>query len=119
MSERKPSRVTIDRRQYERLPITLPVMLRYEGREISATALNLSCGGMLLDAADAELLPNTHLEVILDLSGRGRHVELEGEVIRCESLNQQSRVGVRFKNLFALGTEALQHYLAHKKRRTY
>ncbi|GEM_PF-1261833 len=99
-----------ERRRYGRLDVTLPVTIRYRGRLIPATALNLSCGGMMLDSESA-FEESGRVEVILDLSSIERDVTLRGEVVRSESAHAGARVGIRFTNLFTIGHDAVSRYL--------
>lgn len=119
MNEGKRTGVVAERRTHERLPVALPVTLRYEGRLIPATALNVSCGGMLLDASLVGFVHGSPVEVIVDLSAVERDVSLRGTIARAEILDHVTRVGIRFTNLFAVGHDALTRYLGRKKRRDH
>lgn len=106
-----------ERRRHDRYDVQLPVTIRYQGRLIPATALNLSCGGMQLDAQSLLLDRDGKVELIFDLSTLERDVAMRAEVSWCEVLDSKSRVGVRFTNLFTVGHEAVTRYIGrnHKK----
>lgn len=110
MENRKTTRVT-ERRHYDRVPLELPVTIRYRGRLIPATAHNLSCGGMLLDARGASFVEHDSLELIFDLSSLERDVTLRGEIRRIAADGPKSHIGVQFINLFSLGHEAVTRFL--------
>lgn len=114
MAEDRSNPKDADRRRHDRLPVQLPITLRYKGRLIPATALNLSCGGMMIDADSPVVDSQGKLEVIFDLSELERDVTLRGEVAWCESIDRVTRVGVRFTNLFTLGHDAVARYLRRR-----
>ena len=100
-----------ERRRHERLNVELPVTIRYNGRLIPATALNLSCGGVQLDAKNVDLEKDGKVELVVDLSAHDTDVSLRGEVAWAEVIDQKTRLGIKFTNLFAVGHEAVQRYL--------
>lgn len=104
-----------NRRRHDRVDVQLPVTLRYQGRLIPATALNLSCGGMQLDANSLLLDREGKVELIFDLSALERDVAMRAEVAWCETIDSKSRVGVCFTNLFTIGHEAVTRYLGRHK----
>lgn len=99
-----------ERREYPRLDVHLPVILRYLGRLIPATALNVSCGGMMLTADHGNVTTSAPVEVIFDLSEQERDVTLRGEIIRIAG-EGDPKVGIKFTNLYAVGHKALERYL--------
>ncbi len=105
-----------ERRRHGRLEVSLPVTMRYQGRLVPATAMNLSCGGALLDAASAVVCGDRPVELIFDLSAVERDVAIRGQVVRSESVTSKSRVGVRFINLFTSGHETIGRYIARQMR---
>ncbi|MBI4239240.1 MAG: PilZ domain-containing protein [Deltaproteobacteria bacterium] len=100
-----------ERRRHERVDIELPVTIRYKGRLIPATALNLSCGGMMLDADSPAVQEGGRVEVVVDLSALERDVSLRGEIVRREFSGSKTRIGIRFTNLFTMGHDAVVRYL--------
>ncbi|MBI4367410.1 MAG: PilZ domain-containing protein [Deltaproteobacteria bacterium] len=97
-----------DRRQYPRLAVDLPVTLRHGGRLIPATALNISCGGILLAPEAGDVTTNGPVEVVIDLSAAERDVTLRGEIVRG---SVRTGVGIRFTNLHAMGFKTIENYL--------
>lgn len=110
MENRKTTGVS-ERRHYERVPVQLPVTVRYRGRLIPATARNVSCGGMMLDTSGATFAEQDALELIFDLSALDRDITLRGEVVCSELSDTGRRVGVQFMNLFSIGHEAVTRFL--------
>lgn len=96
------------------MAVDLPLTLRYRGRLIPATALNLSCGGMLLDTEALEVDPTAPVELIFDLSTVDRDIAVRGAVVRCETLDRTTRVGIQFTNLFTVGHDAITRYLRRR-----
>lgn len=102
-------------RLHERVDVKLPVTLRFNGRLIPATALNLSCGGVMLDAEAVEAQPESGVEVVLDLGALEKDVTIRGEVAWQDTIGGNSRVGIRFTNLFTMGYDAISQYLNRLK----
>lgn len=103
-----------DRRRHQRVDVQLPVTIRFRGRLIPATAMNLSCGGVQLDTGKAILQGTEKVELVLDLSELERDIPIQGEIAWCEVLDRKSCVGIRFTNLFTLGHEAIDRYMRRK-----
>lgn len=102
-----------EKRHFKRLAVELPVTLRFGGRLIPATALNISSGGICLDVDDAELdmAGKKKVEVIIDLSQQERDVSLRGEITRIESSGEKPRVGIKFTNLYTVGHQTLEEFI--------
>lgn len=103
-----------EKRRYQRLDVKLPVILRYRGRLIPATILNLSCGGACIRADNEELDINSSVELIFDLDTEQRDVSMRGSVVHRTnppSNPQGCTAGIRFSNLFSEGHKAVQEYL--------
>ena len=101
-----------ERRRFKRLNVKLPVTLRYQGRLIPATALNISCGGICLFVKESKVTSshNKKVEVVMDLSQKERDVSIRGEVIRMETGNQ-SKISIKFTNLYTVGHQTLENYI--------
>ena len=99
-----------ERRDFPRLEVQLPVTLRYAGRLIPATTLNISCGGMLLTTEGSNVTTNAPVEVIFDLSATQRDLTLRGDIVRIAA-EQVPQVGIRFTNFYAAGYQALERYI--------
>lgn len=105
---------THDQRHFPRLDIRLPVTLRYCGRLIPATTLNVSCGGMLLITEPGDITSNAPVEVIFDLPNNERDVTMRGEIVRIGG-NVEPEVGIRFTNLYTLGYHALERFVKSRQ----
>lgn len=103
-----------ERREYPRINVDLPIVLRYRGRLIPATALNVSCGGMLLTTEVHDVTTNAPVEIIFDLSNMERDVTLRGEIVRIGA-SERSTVGVHFTNVYAIGHRTLERFLKRHK----
>lgn len=101
-----------EKRRFKRLNVELPVTLRFGGRLIPATTLNVSCGGVCLDveAEDIDLKGSGKVEVIIDLSQEDRDVSLRGEITRIEG-SPGSKVGIKFTNLYTVGHQTLERFI--------
>lgn len=104
-----------ERRTSLRIDVRLPVTLRYCGRLIPATALNISCGGMLLATTPGDVTTNAPVEVILDLSDAERDLTVRGEVIRISSPDTP-QIGVQFTNFYALGYQTIERFVRGRAR---
>ena len=103
----------MERRRFKRLPVSLPVTLRYRGRLIPATALNISCGGMCLSTESSEIVGDDAIEVILDLSLAELDVSVRGKIIRIDA-GINKKVGVQFTSLYSIGHQAIEKYIQRK-----
>jgi len=100
----------MERRRFKRLPVNLPVTLRYRGRLIPATALNISCGGICLSTDSPELVGDDAIEVILDLSLAEVDVSIRGRIVRIDA-GTNKKVGIHFTNLYSIGHQAVEKYI--------
>jgi hypothetical protein len=97
----------LEKRRYQRLAVKLPVTLRYRGRLIPATMLNLSCGGACIQTSEANLDFETPVEIVFDLDEKQRDISMRGNIVH----QGEEKAGVRFSNLFSDGHKAVQEYL--------
>ena len=104
-------RIMEEKRRHKRLNISLPVILRHEGRIIPATALNISCGGMFIRAEQAGLKGEGPVEVIFDLTEGEKDVSMRGNITHSEGSAGHTDLGVQFTNLFSLAHKAIERYL--------
>ncbi len=105
-------RETMDeRRRHKRLNISLPVILRYRGRIIPATALNISCGGMFIRAEQPSHKGDGPVEVIFDLTEGEKDVSMRGNITRTEDSTGHTDLGVQFTNLFSMAHKAIERHL--------
>ena len=105
----------LEKRRYQRLPVKLPVTLRYMGRLIPATMLNLSCGGACIKTDGLDLGVESNVEIIFDLNPDSHDVSMRGKIVHSgkspeEDLDSNT-TGIRFSNLFSDGHKAVQEYL--------
>jgi len=104
----------LEKRRYQRLDVSLPVTLRYRGRLIPATMLNLSCGGACIRTTQSDLDIDSSIEIIFDLNSEAKDVSMRGAVVHSSIPGQEpedSTAGIRFSNLFSDGHKAIQEYL--------
>ena len=100
----------MEKRRHQRIPMDLPVTVRYKGKLIPATALNVSCGGMYLETEAEGLSENSVVEVTFDLNGDTRDVSLCGVISRVEHVSSPL-FGVQFASPFSPGHKILREYL--------
>ncbi|MBI4126561.1 MAG: PilZ domain-containing protein [Deltaproteobacteria bacterium] len=100
----------LERRRSPRLALELPVTLRHGGRFIPATALNMSNGGMLIQADDQNVTTQAPVEIVFDLDPTHRDVALRGNILRVESQS----LGIQFTNTFSESYRMLQEFLRNK-----
>lgn len=101
-----------EKRRFKRLDVDLPVTLRFAGRLIPATTLNISCGGacLNLESDNIDLSDNNNVEVIIDISQKDRDISIRGEITRIED-GERSRLGVKFTNLYTVGHQTLEEFI--------
>lgn len=97
----------IDRRRSPRIALELPVTLRHGGRFIPATALNMSNGGMLVQASDQQVNLTAPVEIVFDLDATHRDVALRGSILRADATS----FGIQFTNTFSESHRMLQEFL--------
>lgn len=101
----------MERRRYPRLAVDLPVTMRYKGRLIPATMLNVSCGGMHIRTEGENIAGCASIEVVFDLPDRKKDVSVLGQIIRMESQKKTTKLGVRFSNLYSMSHKTLQEFI--------
>lgn len=101
----------VDRRQFPRLDVDLPVILRHNGRLIPATALNISCGGMFLSTENPNITESGNVEVIFDLATGERDVSMRGTIVRVETGRKTQKLAVKFTNLYTVGHQILERFI--------
>lgn len=107
-------KVTIERRQHKRLPVNLPVTLRYKGSLIPATALNISCGGVCLSTDNPDVVGGGDVEIVMDLSREEPDVSVRGKIVRINP-GTQKKVGIQFTNLFSIGHKAIEKFIQRNR----
>ncbi len=104
----------LEKRRYQRLRVKLPVTLRYQGRLIPATMLNLSCGGACIKADEINLDADSSVEIVFDIDAEQRDISMRGTIVHSKDMPENSRgctAGVRFSNLFSEGHRTIQEFL--------
>ncbi len=100
----------VEKRQFPRLDVDLPVVLRHNGHLIPATALNISCGGMCLRTDNPEIINNGNVEVIFDLATGEKDVSVRGKIVRLEK-DEETEMGIQFINLYSAGHQVLERFI--------
>lgn len=98
-----------ERRNYQRVDVDLEVSLTIEGKPVSASASNLSCGGLFLPMEKPVLQENSDLEMILHLPDRERPVKVLGKVNRVGK-----GMAVQFKGLYDENIMAIDRFVKNK-----
>lgn len=104
-----------EKRQFKRTYVNLPVTLRYNGRLIPATTLNVSSGGVCLSLEEDEIFYSNRnrVEVIIDIDKEDRDVSFRGELTRIEA-GVHPKVGIKFNNGPAAGSKNLSNIVDKK-----
>ncbi len=103
-----------EKRRYQRISVSLPVTVRYQGRLLPATMCNLSCGGACVHVNSPDVGDRASVEIIFDLDDCQRDVSMRGNVVYCAPTNPTEEgitAGIRFSNLFSNGHRVVQEYL--------
>jgi len=106
----------IDRRGHQRVDIDLFSFFFTEGRATPAQVKDLSLTGLRFETV-VKLALRTELDMLLklDISGRGRHMRISGEVIREVPLKGNShQYGVMFHQLSWTDLVVIDEYLYQK-----
>jgi len=103
-----------EKRRHKRLELALPVILRYGGRLIPATMLNLSCGGACIRAEQVDFSTNAPVELIFDLDNQTYDLSMRGSVVHsAEDTTSQPGcyAGVQFAGAISESHKAIEEYL--------
>lgn len=103
-----------EQRRHKRLDVTLPIILRYQGRLVPATMLNLSCGGARIRAEEGELVANTPVEITFDLDNQIYDVSMRGNIIHTTkdpTARDGYIAGVQFAGIVSDSQKAIEEYL--------
>jgi hypothetical protein len=104
----------MEKRKHKRLDVTLPVILRYGGRLIPATMLNLSCGGTRIRAEQTGFSENAPVELIFDLDNQTYDLSMRGNISHSakDPTSQTSCfAGIQFASTVSDSHKALEEYL--------
>jgi CheY-like chemotaxis protein len=97
-----------EKRSYVRLPLRTVVSCRTEGHQFTSGSLNISEGGMLLDASGG-LEAGQQVELLFSLPPTPGQLNPHAQVIRREP---PDRMAVKFVGLSAESREAVQAYIS-------
>ena len=103
-----------ERRRYKRFGVTLPAILRHNGRLFPAETVNVSEGGFCLRLeaeSPAEIQPGKKAEVILDLSEGKRDISLIGEVVHTNA-GGKNLVGIKILEFYTPSHEILTNFIS-------
>ena len=102
-----------EKRNHQRIDIDLPVDIIIEGKKISASTSNISCGGMYLPMPpESALQEKTGLEITLNLPSVNKPVKVMGEVNRIDGDSQG--VAVEFQGLYDDNILAIERFIKSK-----
>lgn len=97
-----------DRRRYPRLPFQTTAKLRYRDKHLRANSLNISEGGMLLEASGGASA-GQELELEFVLPQAPEPLKARAKVLRKEP---PDRIGVQFTSLTGADRKAIQDYIS-------
>lgn len=107
-----------EKRNYERVDVELPVELVVEGKKISATATNVSCGGLFLPIKTNLVEERTDIEMMLNLPEATRPVRVVGEVARYQEgsfiKKRPEGVAIRFQGLYDDNILAIDKFIKNR-----
>lgn len=107
-----------EKRNYRRVDASVDVELVIEGKKMSATTSNVSCGGLFLPVKNGLLKERTDIEVILSLPETKKPVRVVGEVSRFQSGSLLGRkpagVAIRFRGLYDDNILAIDRFIKNK-----
>lgn len=97
----------IEKRQFKRVPLNVPVEAVAGGRTLRYESRNISVGGLLLRGEET-LLENDTFEMSFRLPGRAEPVRVTGIV---QHVSPEAFMGVRFKELAADVRAAIERFV--------
>lgn len=100
-----------DRRRFPRLDMNIPVTMRHSGRLKPATMINVSNGGMMILAEDADISFGSPVEVIFDLNDGQKDLSLTGRIMRVEADHKATCLGIQLINLFSASHKKVRAYI--------
>ena len=100
MRERRTSgEFVIDRRRVPRVPLHVDVTCSHDGACCSGTTQNLTVHGLFLET-ETQVLPDTEVEVVLELPGDEEPIKASGRVVRlARRKNDTPGFAVEFESL--------------------
>lgn len=102
-----------EKRNHQRIDIDLPVDIIIEGKKISASTSNISCGGMYLPMPkESTLQEHAALEITLSLPSIDKPVKVMGAVNRIDGTDQG--IAVEFQGLYDDNILAIERFIKSK-----
>lgn len=103
-----------ERRYHHRVDACVDVrLLNVEGQEITATAANISSGGMYLPVLHEAIKKDSELEMLIHLPDQERPLKMQGEVRRVDEREKEG-LAVRFKGLYNDNILAIDRFIKNK-----
>lgn len=107
-----------EKRNYQRLDVEIDVDLVIEGKHLSATSSNVSCGGMFIPTKDNYLKERTDIEITLHLPEEKKQVRIIGAVARMQDSSflgsQKKGVAIEFRGLYDDNILAIDRFIKNK-----
>lgn len=113
MSEGLPKRP--EQRHHKRVDSVLAVELEVDGKKLTATTGNISCGGMFLPQLDQDLSENQPITALISLPEQDKIVKMSGTVCRVQRpVDQAPGVAVQFSGLYDDNHHQIDRYIKWK-----
>lgn len=105
---------TPEKRHYQRVDLELPVEIEVDGRKVSATTGNVSCGGMYLPNLQGEFPEARDVITFINLPDRAAAIRLNAKITRIENAQDAGGVAVEFDGLYDDNRLEMDRYLKWK-----
>ena len=102
--------IAMERRKFHRHKVNFPITLRFDGRLLEASPVDVSQGGICLQTDYASTSINGSVEVIIDLNEQWKDIGLMGRVVHTETEAGQT-IGVQFAKSEKENQKILENYL--------
>jgi hypothetical protein len=104
-----------EKRNHKRVDCDLPVDLKIEGKSISASVTNISCGGLFLPIKKDLLKERTDIQMMINLPEQKKEIRVVGEVARYQDTSflglGTEGVAIRFSGLYDDNILAIDKYI--------
>lgn len=108
---------TPEKRHYQRIDMELPVEIEVDGKKVSASTENVSCGGMFLPNLAGEYCEDQDVVAFVSLPGRSAAVRLSARVRRVEEAEDpglHNGVALQFDGLYDDNRLEIDRYIKWK-----
>jgi hypothetical protein len=105
---------TPEKRHYQRIDLELPVEIEVDGRKLSATTGNVSCGGMYLPNLQSDFKEAQGIVTFINLPSRSEAIRLNAKITRVENEAAAGGVAVEFDGLYDDNRLEMDRYLKWK-----